>query len=163
MKGLGISAQKHSVPFVLSLSLETQNKTPNTHTMHALGSNHYFIPLTYIPFSCSPSDLCVLPLSSPLPSSRCDAGCRRCRDAQSDVDSGLIFFFFSFLFLYQKKGPHLQRRLHLNTEHKDRSKGDILFSDFITPRMLGVYSNSLSPDMHGEGCDYAPLSCSALI
>lgn len=58
MKGLGISTQKHSVPFVLSLKKHKTKHQTHTRTTHVLGSNHYFIPLTYIPcFPLHPAHL----------------------------------------------------------------------------------------------------------
>lgn len=146
-----------------SLSQKTQNKTPNTHT-HTQRTCLDRIIILYLlltsPFHTS--DLCVLPLSSPLASSRCDTGCGRYGDTQSDADSGLIFFFL-LPFSVSKERPTPPEAPSSKYRTQRQEQGDILFSDFITPRTLGVYSNSLSPDMHGEGCDYAPLSRSALI
>lgn len=135
MKGLGISAPKHSVPFC-SLSPKTQNTKHQTHTrtQHTCLDRIIilYLLLTF-PFHVHLRPLHAEPLSSPLPSSRCDTGCRRRRDAQSNVDLGLIFFFPPSFFCIKRKGPHLQRHLHLNTEHKDRSRGIFYFLISLLP------------------------------
>lgn len=159
MKGLGISAQKHSVPFVLSLK---KHKTKHAHARPVLGSNHYFIPLTYIPFSCSPQTFASCP--SP-PHHRLHVVTRAAGGAGTLRATWTRdwFFFFLLPFFVSKERPTPPEAASSKYRTQRQEQGGILFSDFITPRMLGVYSNSLSTDMHGEGCDYAPLSRSALI
>lgn len=129
MKGLGISAQKHSVPFVLSLSKSTKQNTKHTHArvwriiisdllltflFHVhLGLLH---PAPLLPFT-------VFTLWHGL----------QAVQGRSERRGLGIDLFFLPPFLYQKKGPQRQRRLHLNTEHKDRSRGIFYFLISLLP------------------------------
>lgn len=117
-----------------SLSQKTQNKMPNTH-MHTQRTCLDRIIILYLLLT-SPFHVHLRPLHpDPLLPVTVFTLWHRLQAVQGRSERhGLgIYFFFSFLFSYQKKGPHLQRRLHLNTEHKDMSRGIFYFLISLLP------------------------------
>lgn len=159
MKGLGISAQKHSVPFVLSLSKSTKQNTKHTHARvwRIIISD---LLLTF-PFHVHLGLLHPAPLL-PFTVFTLWHGLQAVQGRSERRGLGIDLFFLPPFFV-SKERPTAPEAPSSKYRTQRQEQGDILFSDFITPRMLGAYSNSLSPDMHGEGCDYVLLSCSALI
>lgn len=74
-----------------------------------------------------------------------------------------IFFMVLFYVSQERPAQPLETPSSKCRIQRDEQGEDILFSDFIPLCVPGVYSSSLKPDVHGGGCDYRPLSCSALI